>query len=147
MAQFTEDFLPLFLKSSPLCAPNHAGGHGERWEKWSGKQGRKEKKKSPMSPSPSPLYRLQDRAQMRGSETWDPSLQCLHLDTPLLQQLNTKKLNTSSWGKFWAPKIQRDQKTQLPLLQCLEQKQGTGHAPAHTAPPKGWANHGSHPPA
>ena len=24
--------------------------------------------------------------------TWDPLLQCLHLDTPLLQQQNTKKL-------------------------------------------------------
>ena len=39
-----------------------------------------------------------------------------------------------SWGKFWIQKIQRDQKTQLPLLKSLEQKQvweqkpGTVHA-------------------
>ena len=47
-----------------------------------------------------------------------------------------------NWGKFWT-KIQRDQKTQLPLLKSLEQKQGIGsksrvlHAcPLHTPPPK-----------
>ena len=34
-----------------------------------------------------------------------------------------------SWGKFWTQKIQRNQKTQLPLLKCREQKQGTVHAP------------------
>ena len=28
-----------------------------------------------------------------------------------------------SWGKFWTQKIQRDQKSQLPLLKSLEQKQ------------------------
>ena len=137
MAQFTEDFLPLFLKSSPLCAPNHAGGHGELWEKWSGKQGRKEKKKSPVSPSPSPLYRLQDRAQMQGSEAWDPSLQCLHLDTPLLQQLNTKKLNTSSWGKFWATRYKKAKNPTTPSEE-LEQKQDTT-CQLHSTSPKEWA--------
>ena len=37
-----------------------------------------------------------------------------------------------TWGKFWTPKIQRDQKkqkVQLALLKSLEQKQGTEHAP------------------
>ena len=31
-----------------------------------------------------------------------------------------------SYGKFWTQKIQRDQKTQLPLLKNQEQKQGVG---------------------
>ena len=34
-----------------------------------------------------------------------------------------------SWGKFWTQKETKDQKTQLPLLKSLEQKQGTEHAP------------------
>ena len=126
------NLLKTFYPSSsnpPLSVPQTMpAGMGSVGRSGMGSKAEKRKKKSPVSPSPSPLYRLQDRAQMRGSETWDPSLQCLHLDTPLLQQLNTKKLNTSSWGKFWAPKIQRDQKTQLPLLKSLEQKQGTTHA-------------------
>ena len=48
-------------------------------------------------------------------------------------------------------KIQKDQKAQLPLLEpgakaeCREQKQGTVHAPCTQIPPKGWANHLSHP--
>ena len=29
------------------------------------------------------------------------------------------------WGKFWTKRY-KDQKTQLPLLKCLEQKQGVG---------------------
>ena len=43
-------------------------------------------------------------AVMRQAGTWDPLLQCLHLDTPLLKQENTKKLygtKNNSWGKFW----------------------------------------------
>ena len=54
-------------------------------------------------------------------------LQRLQLDTRLLQQQNTKELWDSavcmhSWCKFRTQKIQRDQKTQLPLLSSLEQK-------------------------
>ena len=30
-----------------------------------------------------------------------------------------------SWGKFWTQKIQSDQKSQLPLLKSLEQKQSS----------------------
>lgn len=41
--------------------------------------------------------------------------------------------------------IQRDQKTQLPLLKSPEKKQGTAHSPLHMTSPKGWANHLSHP--
>ena len=51
-----------------------------------------------------------------------------------------------SWGKFWTQKrsIQRDQKTQLPLLKSLEQKQGVRRKsrvlrmpPAHTTTTRG----------
>lgn len=93
---------------------------------WGARQ--KKEKEEPRVSIPISLHRLQDKAQMRQSETRDPSLQCLRLDTPLLQQLNTKKLYMSSWGKFWTPKIQRDQKTQLLLLKSQEEKQGTAHA-------------------
>ena len=50
-------------------------------------------------------------------------LQCLHLDTSLLKQQNTKKLCKTeymcSWGRFWT-KDTRVQKTHLPLLKSLE---------------------------
>ena len=48
--------------------------------------------------------------------TWDPLLQCLHLDPPLLEQQNTKKLHGTKNNCAWAvranfrQKIQRDQK-------------------------------------
>lgn len=89
-------------------------------------------------------------------QAWDlgpfaAMLRCLHLSTPLLERQHTKKLCGTitvcmpSWGKFWTPKIQRDQNTQLPLLRslgskkgCWEQKQDTDTPPAHT-PSKGWA--------
>ena len=46
-------------------------------------------------------------------QTWDlgptaAMLQCLHLDTPFLEQENTKKLyGTKNNCKFWTTKIQR----------------------------------------
>ena len=59
-------------------------------------------------------------------------LQCLHLDTPLLQQQNTKKpyvtKNNYVLGQSQTnsgQKIQRDQENQLPGLRNLEQKQGS----------------------
>ena len=68
--------------------------------------------------------------------TWDPTLQCLHLDSPLLQQQNTKKLYGTKnncmhvqLGQILDQKIQRDRKIQLPLLRSLKQKQGTAHVP------------------
>ena len=88
-------------------------------------------------------------------------LQCLHLDTPLLPQQNTKKpygtknscvLGQSSTNS--GQKIQRDQENQLPLLRNLERKQGSQEQkqftlhicmPLHTIPPKRWANNLSHP--
>ena len=70
-------------------------------------------------------------------------LKCLHLDTPLLQEQNTKKLygtkNNYGYAKLGQILDKRDQNTQLPLLKsleqkkgCWEQKQGTAHAPCTT---------------
>ena len=69
------------------------------------------------------------------------------------QQQNTKKLrnhmglSACAVGANYRQKIQRDQKTHLPLLKSLEQKsRGSGAKagncawPLHTMPPKGWAN-------
>ena len=54
---------------------------------------------------------------------------------------------TLSWGKFWIQKIQRDQKTQRPLLRsleqktgCQEQKQGTEHVPCTQQHQRGGQN-------
>ena len=75
---------------------------------------------------------------VRQAWDWDPLLQCLYLDTPLLQQQNTKKLHGTKnncvhvplgqihWSKFWTQRIQRDQKPQPPFLRSLGQKQGFG---------------------
>ena len=106
---------------------------------------------------PSALYPLRIRQSLRGH--WDKLgpgtllLQCLHRDTPHLQERNTKKLygtkNNSGYAQLGQILDKRDQNTQLPLLKSLEQKQGVGtksrvlHIPP--APPKGWANHLNHP--
>ena len=94
---------------------------------------------------------------LRQPETWDPLLQCSHRDTPLLEQWNIKKFYGTknacmcSWGKFWTPKIQRDQTIQLPLLKNLDQKLGVGEkagccsCPMEKTPLKGWADHLSRP--
>ena len=80
---------------------------------------------------------------LRQAGTWDPrpfaaELQSLHLDTPLLEQQNRKKLygtknncKHAHLGKIWTNAIKRpkEKKNQLPLLKSLEQKQGTVHAP------------------
>ena len=44
-----------------------------------------------------------------------------------------------SWGKFWTPKIKREQKTQLPLLRSVELKQRVRSESRvlHTGPAKG----------
>ena len=85
-------------------------------------------------------------------------LQCLHLDKPLLEQQNTKKLHATKnncvhtqLGQILDQKIQKDQKTQLPLLKNREEKPGVGSksrvlcmSPALNTT-KGWAEHLSHP--
>ena len=48
---------------------------------------------------------------------------------------------THSWSKFLTPKIQRDQKSQLPLLRSHEWRQGIAHCRLHTPPPQSWAKH------
>ena len=88
----------------------------------------------------------------------DPLLQCLHLDTPLLEQQNTKKLygteNNSvhaQLGKILEPKDTKRPKTPTATFEGSgtktggwEQKQGTAPAPAHSTTEE-WANHLSHP--
>ena len=95
---------------------------------------------------------------LRLARTWDPLLQGLHPDTPLLKQQNTKKLMglkipgcMLSWDKLWTKRYKKTKKAQLPLLKRREQKQGVGSKsralrmpPAHT-PPEGRADHLGHP--
>ena len=83
-------------------------------------------------------------------------LQGLHLDTRLLQQQNTKKLYRikdncvhEQLGQILEQEIQKDQKTQLPILKSREQKQAIRSKsrvlympPAHNIT-KGWAEHRS----
>ena len=98
--------------------------------------------------------------------TWDAGLvlQCLLLDTPLLEQQNAKKLCETKNNCAWATRTNSGQmtetKNQQPLLMGTEQKQGAAHAlctrhhrgsgglpahlqpatctrPLHTAPPRG----------
>ena len=62
--------------------------------------------------------------------TWDPLLQCLHLDKRLPEQQNTKKLQGTknncahaSWSKLWT----RYKKTKIPIAKAvLREKNGTG---------------------
>ena len=53
-----------------------------------------------------------------------------HLSSSNKIQRNCMRLKLTacrySWGKFWIPKIKRDQKTQLPLLKSVELKQRFG---------------------
>ena len=65
-------------------------------------------------------------------------LQCLHLDTPLLEQQNTKKLYGTKnkcvhaqLGQILDPKDTETKKTQLPLLKRLEQNRVLHKPPAH----------------
>ena len=101
--------------------------------------------------------------ESRSETGWDLGpfaavLQCLHLDKPLLQQQNTKKLygtkNNSvhaQLGQILRKKIQKDSKTELPPLKSREQKQGIRNKsrvlcmPAACTPLEGWAEHLSRP--
>ena len=91
------------------------------------------------------------------NKTWDPSLQCCngctwtHLSSSNGIQRNRMGLKITacmcSWGGFWTPKIQRDQKPQLPFLRSLEQNQDVKSKsrilympPLHTPPPRGGQN-------
>ena len=84
-------------------------------------------------------------------------LQCLHLDTPLLELQNTEKLYGTKnncvhaqLGQILDPKDTKGQKTQLPFLKSQEQKLGVRTtAEYYACPPtlnttKGWAHHLSH---
>ena len=58
----------------------------------------------------------EEKLILRQAGTWDPLLQCLHLDKPLLQQQNTKKLQGTKnnfmhgqLGQIMNKKIQKDQ--------------------------------------
>ena len=68
-------------------------------------------------------------------ELFAAGLQCLQLDTPLLEQHDTKKLDVTKnnracpVGANSEQKTQKDQNTQLTPLKSLRQKQGPGHAP------------------
>ena len=84
--------------------------------------------------------------RLRLAGTWDPLLQCCyactwtHLSLSDKIQRNCVGLKITAgrynWGKFCTQKIQRDQKSQLPVLKSLKSKnrllganQGTEHAP------------------
>lgn len=71
-------------------------------------------------------------------QAWDPDalLQCLHLDTLLLQQQNTKKKYRiknncmhGQLGQVMDKSHRETKKTPLPLLKNQEQKQGTAPVP------------------
>ena len=88
-------------------------------------------------------------SQVVGGETgWDLGpfaavLQCLHLDTPLLKQQNTKRLYGTKTncvhaqlGQILDPKDSKRPKTPTATFEepgaktgCWEQKQGTAYAP------------------
>lgn len=94
---------------------------------------------------------------MRQVVTWDPSLQCLHMDKCLLEQENTKKLlgTKNSYvhtqlGQIIG-KIRKDQKSNCHFWRAGSKKKKkknrvsgakAGHCPCtlHMAPPRGWTN-------
>ena len=70
---------------------------------------------------------------MRQAGTWAPLPQCLHLDTPLPEPQNTKKLYGTKdncvhvkLGQILDKRYQEARKTQLPLLTSQEQNQEVG---------------------
>ena len=75
---------------------------------------------------------LQVMVHLRQAGTWDPLLQCLHLDISSSNKIqrNYKGLKitacVSRWLKPWTKRYKKA-KTQLPLLRFLEQKQGAMH--------------------
>ena len=106
------------------------------------------------SPSPLKNKEVSQRA-LRQAGTWDPFAAILAPGYTSSPEQTTKKLygtkNKYGYAKLRQILDKRDQNTQLPLLKSLEQKLGVGsksrvlHTPP--APPQGWANHLSHPPA
>ena len=108
---------------------------------------------------PSDLKIWSPKVILRQAGTWDPWLQCLHLDIPLLELQNTKL-----WGLKITTCVQLvqilDQKIQTknPIATSEEPKQANKQTkngirskirvlhmpPAHTTT-KRWANHLSHP--
>ena len=69
---------------------------------------------------------------LRQAGTWDPFLQCLHLDISSSNKIqrNYKRLKITAcvgrWLKLWTKRYKKA-KTQLPLLRFQEQKQGAMH--------------------
>ena len=92
-----------------------------------------------LSPSP-PAFNLQGLLQWVGSVSGGQSIGAS-------AQRNCKGLKITacmlSWHKSWATRYRKTKKIQLPLLKSQEAK---AHAPLHTWPPKGWADHLRHPP-
>ena len=77
-------------------------------------------------------------------------LLCLYLDKHLLEQQNTKELQWTknncmyTFGGDCGQQDSKRPKTQLPLLRSQDQNRNIAHAPLHSTPLKGWANHVSH---
>ena len=93
------------------------------------------------------------QGEVRQAGTWDPLLQCLHLDKGLLEQQNTKKLygtknncTHAQLGQIMDKKIQKD-KNKKPTATSEEPGAKAGYCacPLHTPPPKGWVKHLSQP--
>ena len=88
-----------------------------------------------------------------GPGAWAPLLQGLHLDTRLLQQQHTKKLQGTknncacAAGANYGQKDTKPPKTQLPLLKSQEQKQGPAHAPCTQHHLRGGQTTSASPPA
>ena len=87
----------------------------------------------------------QSTTKMRQAGTWDPVLQGLHLDTPLLQQWNTKKFQGTKTnyvhvqlGQITDKRYKKAKKVQLPLLKGWEQKQYIVYAPCIQCHQRSW---------
>ena len=85
------------------------------------------------------------QGEVRQAGTWDPLLQCLHLDKGLLEQQNTKKLygtknncTHAQLGQIMDKKIQKD-KNKKPTATSEEPGAKAGYCacPLHTVPRKG----------
>ena len=94
---------------------------------------------------------------LRQPETWDPLLQCLHLDTPLFEQWNIKncmgpKMHACAVGENSRPQRYKEIKQSNCHLWrawsknwVLEKKSGYCSCPLETTHLKGWADHLSYP--
>ena len=88
---------------------------------------------------------------LRQTGAWDALLQCLHLDTHLLVQKNTKKLQGTKtncthvhMGQRRNSKIQKGHKPTA-ISELPGAKARYYESSLYTAPPRGWADHLSHP--